>query len=66
MKSTIQPVETPEDAPAKKLVKLSVIVDEDEFDRDIDKAFRRNSADCGSAFAPSTRLLILYSTCSPR
>jgi hypothetical protein len=39
--STIEPVvDTPEDAPAKKLVKLSVTIDEDEFDRDIDQAFR--------------------------
>ena len=41
MNSTIAPVEdTPEDAPAKKLVKLSVTIDEAEFDRDIDMAFR--------------------------
>jgi trigger factor len=33
-------VDTPEDAPAKKLVKLSVTIDEAEFDRDIDTAFR--------------------------
>jgi trigger factor len=33
-------VDTPEDAPAKKLVKLSVTIDEAEFDRDIDIAFR--------------------------
>ena len=33
-------MDTPEDAPAKKLVKLSVTIDEAEFDRDIDKAFR--------------------------
>jgi len=39
--STIEPVvETPEDAPNKKLVKLSVTIDESEFDRDIDNAFR--------------------------
>src|SRR3954453_6656730 len=39
--STIEPVvETPEDAPNKKLVKLSVTIDEAEFDRDIDNAFR--------------------------
>src|SRR3954469_13582294 len=39
--STIEPVvDTPEDAPAKKLVKLSVTIDEAEFDRDIDNAFR--------------------------
>ena len=41
MNSTIASVEdTPEDAPAKKLVKLSVTIDEAEFDRDIDMAFR--------------------------
>ena len=41
MNSTIEPVvDTPEDAPAKKLVKLSVTIDEAEFDRDIDTAFR--------------------------
>lgn len=41
MISTIEPVvDTPEDAPAKKLVKLSVTIDESEFDRDIDTAFR--------------------------
>ncbi len=33
-------MDTPEDAPAKKLVKLSVTIDEAEFDRDIDMAFR--------------------------
>ena len=33
-------MDTPEDAPAKKLVKLSVTIDEAEFDRDIDIAFR--------------------------
>jgi trigger factor len=33
-------VDTPEDAPAKKLVKVSVTIDEAEFDRDIDMAFR--------------------------
>jgi trigger factor len=39
--STIEPVvDTPEDAPAKQLVKLSVTIDEAEFDRDIDMAFR--------------------------
>jgi trigger factor len=39
--STLEPVvDTPEDAPAKKLVKLSVTIDEAEFDRDIDMAFR--------------------------
>jgi trigger factor len=39
--STIAPVEdTPQDAPAKKLVKVSVTIDEAEFDRDIDNAFR--------------------------
>ena len=41
MNSTIAPVEdTPEDAPTKKLVKLSVTIEEAEFDRDIDMAFR--------------------------
>ncbi len=41
MNSTIAPVEdTPEDAPVKKLVRLSVTIDEAEFDRDIDNAFR--------------------------
>ncbi len=41
MNSTISPVvDTPEDAPAKKLVKVSVTIDEAEFDRDIDMAFR--------------------------
>jgi trigger factor len=39
--STIAPVEdNPEDAPVKKLVKVSVTIDEAEFDRDIDAAFR--------------------------
>jgi trigger factor len=39
--STIEPVvDTPEDAPARKLVKVSVTIDESEFDRDIDNAFR--------------------------
>ena len=33
-------MDTPEDAPAKKLVKVSVTIDEAEFDRDIDMAFR--------------------------
>ena len=41
MRSTIEPVDAPEDAPGKKLVKLSVTVGEDEFDRDIDQAFRK-------------------------
>ncbi len=41
MRSTIEPVEAPDDAPAKKLVKLSITVEEDEFDRDIDQAFRK-------------------------
>ena len=41
MNSTIEPVvDTPEDASAKKLVKVSVTIDEAEFDRDIDMAFR--------------------------
>jgi trigger factor len=39
--STIAPVvDIPEDAPAKKLVKVSVTIEEAEFDRDIDAAFR--------------------------
>ncbi|MGZ6982848.1 MAG: trigger factor, partial [Ilumatobacteraceae bacterium] len=39
--STIAPVEdNPEDAPVKKLVKVSVTIDEAEFDRDIDAAFK--------------------------
>ncbi len=39
--STIAPVEdNPQDAPAKKLVKVSVTIDEAEFDRDIDTAFK--------------------------
>ncbi|MEP7113652.1 MAG: trigger factor, partial [Ilumatobacteraceae bacterium] len=33
-------MDTPEDTPAKKLVKVSVTIDEAEFDRDIDMAFR--------------------------
>ncbi len=41
MKSTIETVEAAEEAPAKKLVKLSVTVEPDEFDRDIDQAFRK-------------------------
>jgi len=41
VRSTIEPVDAPEDAPGKKLVKLSVTVGEDEFDRDIDQAFRK-------------------------
>ncbi|MCU1501562.1 MAG: tig [Ilumatobacteraceae bacterium] len=41
MKSTIEPVEAADEAPAKKLVKLSVTVDPDEFDRDVDQAFRK-------------------------
>ncbi|MEO5900124.1 MAG: trigger factor [Ilumatobacteraceae bacterium] len=41
MKSTIEPVEAAEEAPAKKLVKLSITVEPDEFDRDIDQAFRK-------------------------
>ena len=41
MISTIEPVvDTPEEAPAKKLVKLSVTIEEAEFNRDIDAAFR--------------------------
>jgi trigger factor len=39
--STLSPVvDAPEEAPTKKLVKLSVTIDEAEFDRDIDMAFR--------------------------
>ena len=38
MKSTIENLE---DAPGKRLVKLSLTVDEAEFDRDIDRAFRK-------------------------
>ncbi len=45
MRSTIEPVDAPEDAPGKKLVKLSVTVGEDEFDRDIDQAFRKIARD---------------------
>ena len=42
MRSTIESVEAPAaDTPAKRLVKLSVHVPEDEFDRDIDAAFRK-------------------------
>jgi trigger factor len=42
VRSTIEPVEAPaDDTPAKHLVKLSVHVPEDEFDRDIDAAFRK-------------------------
>jgi trigger factor len=42
VRSTIEPVEaTADDTPAKHLVKLSVHVPEDEFDRDIDAAFRK-------------------------
>lgn len=41
MRSTIEPVDAPEEAPDKKLVKLSITVGEDEFDRDIDQAFRK-------------------------
>ncbi len=41
MNSTIAPVEDiAQDAPVKKLVKVSVTIDEAEFDRDIDTAFR--------------------------
>ncbi len=38
MKSTLENLE---DAPGKRLVKLSLTVDEAEFDRDIDQAFRK-------------------------
>jgi trigger factor len=39
--STLEHVDAPEDAPNRKLVKLSVTIDESEFDRDIDAAFRK-------------------------
>jgi trigger factor len=38
VKSTLEPLE---DAPGKRVVKLSLTVDEAEFDRDIDAAFRK-------------------------
>ncbi len=38
MKSTLENIE---DAPGKRLVKISLTVDEAEFDRDIDRAFRK-------------------------
>ena len=41
MKSTIAPVEATEENANKRLVKLSVAVGEDEFERDIDAAFRK-------------------------
>ena len=42
MNSTIAPVEdSSEETSNKKLVKLSVVIDEDEFGRDIDNAFRK-------------------------
>lgn len=41
MNSTIESVDAPEDAPARALLKLSVIIDESEFDRDVDNAFRK-------------------------
>ena len=42
MNSTIAPVEdSSEETSNKKLVKLSVVIDEDEFDRDIDQAFKK-------------------------
>ncbi len=41
MKSTVEPLERSEDNEGRTLVKLSVEVDEAEFDRDIDAAFRK-------------------------
>lgn len=41
MKSTIAPIESTENEADKRLVKLSVTVDVDEFERDIDAAFRK-------------------------
>jgi trigger factor len=41
MKSTVAPVEETEENDGRTLVKLSVEVDEAEFDRDIDAAFRK-------------------------
>ena len=38
MKSTFEPLE---DAPGKRLVKLTLTIDEAEFDHDIDRAFRK-------------------------
>ena len=41
VKSTVEPLEKSDDNPGRTLVKLSVEVDESEFDRDIDAAFRK-------------------------
>ena len=41
MKSTVEPLDTTEGNEGRTLVKLSVEVDEAEFDRDIDAAFRK-------------------------
>src|SRR5262249_61704038 len=41
MKSTVAPVDETEENDGRTLVKLSVEVDEAEFDRDIDAAFRK-------------------------
>jgi trigger factor len=41
MKSTVEPLDKTEGNEGRTLVKLSVEVDEDEFDRDIDAAFRK-------------------------
>jgi len=38
VKSTFEPLE---DAPGKRLVKLTLTIDEAEFDHDIDRAFRK-------------------------
>src|SRR5437762_1868631 len=41
MKATVEPLDETEGNAGRTLVKLSVEVDEDEFDRDIDAAFRK-------------------------
>jgi len=41
MKSTVEPIDAAEGSEGRTLVKLSVEVDEAEFDRDIDAAFRK-------------------------
>ena len=41
MKSTVEPLDKTEGNEGRTLVKLSVEVDEAEFDRDIDAAFRK-------------------------
>src|SRR5262245_14573117 len=41
MKSTVEPIDADENSEGRTLVKLSVEVDEAEFDRDIDAAFRK-------------------------